>query len=157
MTDTLASMRRALRSARAAERRLLKHKMDRYNTLSNKARSTENDYDAQSAKTTNDVIAETLAIASQSHLRGAAGRFSRLPDAATDKLLREASVVQPEVRTLWQQKIGMVSMLSDDTRAKLQQMPRVSIREQCLADLAKWMVAQWCDVEGYDPGKHVRK
>lgn len=157
MSDTLASMRRALRTARSAERRVLKHKMDRYNTLSNKARATENEYDSQRAKTTNDVIAETLAIASNSVLKGAAGRFSHLPDAATDKLLRESSVVQPEVRTLWQQKIGMVSLLDDDTRAKLAQMPRVNLREARLNDLARWMVTQWCDVEGYDPAKHVRK
>ena len=156
MSDTLASMRRALRAARSAERRVLKHKMDRYNSLSGKTRSTENEYDAQRAKTTNDVIAETLAIASNSVLKGAAGRFSRLPDAATDKLLHECNVVQPEVRTLWQQKIGMVSMLSDDTRAKLAQMPRFSLREAKLNDLARWMVRQWCDIEGYDPAKHVK-
>lgn len=153
MSDTLSSIRRALRSARASERRALKHKMNPYNSLSKKPKTQDSDYDVNSAKTTQDVIEETLELASK---KKAAGRFSVTQG---DHLLKQCNIVSPEIREAWQAKIGMHSLLSDDVKEKLQLQAGnyQKLREMRLNELAKWMVIQWCDVEGYDPDKHLKK
>ena len=162
LSDSLSSIRRALRSIQSAERRTLRHKMDRYNVLSQKESGNTPDYDANKAKTTNDVIAETLAIAKHENTSRARGRFS-----AEQRLFQDASIVQPEVRSVWQQKIGMYSLLSDNAREQLQQSvknivmntPQTEcerLRDIRLTQIARWMVYMWCDGEGYDPNKHPR-
>lgn len=159
MSDTLSAIRRAIRQSQSAERRKLRHKMNPYNSLSQKARSTadDRDYDPNTAKTTQDVIAETLEAARQ--MRGA-GRFSVSRDS-TDRLLSECNVVSPEIREAWHARIGLSSLLSDEARQKLQQSAGVnsmkSLHEARLNDLAKWMVWMWCEGEGYDPEKHPKR
>jgi len=157
MSDTLAAIRRALRSSQAAERRKLRHKMQPYNTLSRKQTGDPQGYDANSAKTTQDVIEETLSLASNRDNR----RRAPVTHDSTDKLLRECNVVSPEVRDAWQAKIGMSSLLSDDIKKKLADSSGSraysSLRDAKLNDLAKWMVYMWCEGEGYDPDKHPRR
>lgn len=161
MSDTLAAIRRAIRQSQSAQRRALKHKMSRYDSLANKGKTPDNLYDVESAKTTQDVIEETLSAARQK--RGA-GRFSVSRDA-TDRLLNECNVVSPEIREAWHARIGMASLLSDECRTKLQQSAGVNSmralsnakRDATLSELARWMVWMWCDEEGYDPDKHPRK
>lgn len=159
MSDTLAAIRRAIRQSQSAERRKLKHKMNPYNSLSQKSRSTadDRDYDPNTAKTTQDVIEETLSAARQMRV---GGRVSVSRDS-TDRLLHECNVVSPEIREAWHARIGISSLLNDEARQKLQQSAGVSsmrsLHDARLNDLAKWMVYMWCDEEGYDPDKHPRK
>lgn len=157
MSDTLSAIRRALRSAKSAERRALRHKMARYNSLANKGKTPDNLYDEESARTTQDVIQETLQAARQ--MRGA-GRVSVSRDS-TDKLLSECNVVSPEIRDAWHARIGISSLLNDEARQKLQQSAGVnsmkSLHDARLNDLAKWMVWMWCEGEGYDPDKHPKR
>jgi hypothetical protein len=154
MSDTLGTIRRALRSAKSAERRALRHKMARYNPLASKGKTPDNLYDAESAKTTQDVISETLDAARYMPQKGRVPRFQD----SSDRLLHECSIVSPEVRDTWRAKVGMSSLLSDDIKAKLTQQSGAcamkTLRESRLNDLAKWMVWMWCDEEGYDPDKH---
>jgi len=157
MSDTLAAIRRAIRQSQSAERRKLRHKMNPYNRLSQKATGDPQGYDANSAKTTQDVIAETLSLAHSHDKR----RRAPVAHDSTDTLLRECNVVSPEVRDAWRAKVGMVSLLSDDIKTKLVESsgsPAMkTLRESRLNDLAKWMVWMWCDEEGYDPGKHPKR
>jgi len=157
MSDTLAAIRRALRQSQSAERRKLRHKMQSYNRLSQKATGEPQGYDANSAKTTQDVIAETLEIA---HNRTAKRRAPVSHDS-TDTLLRECNVVSPEVRDAWRARIGMSRLLSESNRLELRQQSGASalstLRDAKLNDLAKWMVWMWCEGEGYDPGKHPKQ
>jgi hypothetical protein len=171
MSDTLGAIRRALRSSQAAERRKLRHKMSRYDSLATKGKTPDNLYDVNSAKTTQDVIEETLSLACNKDKR----RRALLSHDSTDRLLRECNIVSPEVRDAWHARIGMSSLLTDDIRAKLshttnsylntdtpeairmRELCEIRAREQTLATLAKWMVYMWCEGEGYDPGKHPRK
>lgn len=141
-------MRRVFKSIERWQRKTLRHKMDGYNTLAKRPNGEPLAYDSNKARTIVDVINDSAPVISHFNTRITYKRQSPTSERAA---------VSPEVRTLWQQKIGMCTMLSDDTRAKLAQMPRFSLREAKLNDLARWMVTQWCDVEGYDPGKHVRK
>ena len=153
MSDTLSAIRRALRSAKSAERRALRHKMTRYNSLSAKGKTPDNLYDEESARTTQDVIQETLEAARQK-------RRAPVYKDSTDKLLHECNVVSPEIREAWHAKVGMASLLSDECRIKLQQSAghnsMKSLHEARLNDLAKWMVYMWCEGEGYDPDKHPK-
>lgn len=157
MSDTLSAIRRAIRQSQSAERRALRHKMSKYNSLASKGKTPDNLYDPESARTTQDVIQETLEIARQ---RRGAGRFSVSRDA-TDRLLNECNVVSPEIREAWHARIGISSLLNDAARQKLQQSAGIggmrSLHDARLNDLAKWMVWMWCEGEGYDPGKHPRK
>lgn len=172
MSDTLAAIRRAIRQSQSAERRKLRHKMNPYNSLSQKPRSTadDRDYDVNGAKTTQDVIEETLSIAHQ--MRGA-GRVSVHKDA-TDRLLNECNVVSPEIRDAWHARIRIASLLTDKLREKLshttnsvlnmetpealrmRELLDAKAHEQSLDVLARWMVYMWCEGEGYDPGKHPK-
>jgi hypothetical protein len=167
MSDTLASIRRALRSARAAERRALKYKMDRYNVLTGRTRGMIPVYDTQKARTTQDVVEETIAAFAQK--RGP-GRFSGSQHSTTDKLFAEAGIVQPEVRDAWRSKITSQRALTQDERAKLVQQattcnvrstPVVApepheARERRLHAIARWMVYMYHEIEGYDPEKHPK-
>jgi len=157
MSDTLSAIRRAIHSSQAAERRKLRHKMQPYNTLSRKQTGDPQDYDAQSAKTTQDVIAETLSLASNRDKR----RRAPVAHDSTDTLLRECNVVSPEIREAWRARIGMSRLLSDSNRIELQQQSGASalstLRECKLNDLAKWMIWMWCEGEGYDPEKHPKQ
>lgn len=170
MSDTLSAIRRALRSAKSAERRALRHKMARYNSLATKGKTPDNLYDEESARTTQDVIQETLEAARQ--MRGA-GRVSVSRDS-TDRLLNECNVVSPEIREAWHARIGMASLLTDEIREKLshttnsvlnmetsealrmRQLLDAQAHEQSLNVLARWMVWMWCEGEGYDPDKHPK-
>lgn len=156
MSDTLSAIRKAIRSSQSASRRELRHKMAKYNSLATKGKTPDNLYDTESARTTQDVIQETLDAACQ--VRGA-GRFSISKDA-TDKLFSECNIVSPEIRNAWHARIGMASLLSDECRMKLQQSAGInsmrSLHEARLNDLAKWMVWMWCEGEGYDPDKHPK-
>jgi len=157
MSDTLAAIRRALRSSQAAERRKLKYKMNPYNRLSQKATGDPQGYDVNSAKTTQDVIEETLSLARSHDKR----RRAPVAHDSTDTLLRECNVVSPEIRDAWRAKVGMLSLLSDDIKTKLAEQSgsraMSSLRECRLNDLAKWMVYMWCEGEGYDPDKHPKQ
>lgn len=157
MSDTLSAIRRALRSAKSAERRALRHKMAKYNSLSMKGKTPDNLYDEESARTTQDVIQETLEAARQMRVGGRAPVYRD----STDKLLHECNVVSPEIREAWHAKVGMASLLSDDLRNKLKESAGYnsmkSLHDARLNDLARWMVWMWCEGEGYDPGKHLRK
>lgn len=156
MSDTLAAIRRAIRQSQAAERRVLRHKMAKYNSLANKGKIPDNLYNAESTKTTQDVIEETLSAASNVRERRAP-----LHRDATDRLLNECNVVSPEIREAWHARIGMASLLSDECRTKLQQSAGLnsmrSLHEAKLNDLAAWMVYMWCEGEGYDPEKHPKQ
>jgi len=156
MSDTLSAIRRALRSVKSAERRALRHKMSRYDNLATKGKTLDNLYDANSAKTTQDVIEETLSFA-RSHDK----RRAPVAHDSTDTLLRECNVVSPEIREAWRAKVGMFSLLSDDIKTKLAEQSGSraysSLRDAKLNDLAKWMVWMWCEGEGYDPGKHPKR
>lgn len=160
MSDTLSSVRRQIRSLASAQRRELKRKMDKYNTLSRHI-VTDHDYDSDAARTTNDVINETLELAAKQTMFKP---DKHAKQAKEDKLLAECNVVQPEVRSLWHLKIGMHNMLNDTTRNKLRETTNnykttesEEARNMRLSVLARWMVTQWCDVEGYDPAKHCKK
>jgi hypothetical protein len=167
MSDTLASIRRALRSARAAERRTLKYKMDRYNVLEGKTRSVAPVYDREMAKTTQDVVEETIAAFAQK--RGP-GRFSVSHTTATDKLFAEAGIVQPEVRDVWRSKITSQRALTQDELDALVKQASTSNtrvapvvapepheqRERRLRAIARWMVYMYHEIEGYDPEKHPK-
>lgn len=168
MSDTLAAIRRAIRQSQSAERRALRHKMAKYNSLATKGKTPDNLYDEESARTTQDVIQETLSAAR--NMRGA-GRFSVSRDA-TDKLLSECNVVSPEIRDAWHARIGMASLLTDENRTQLaessgsrglaalykaKQLDAMRLYNTRLDELAKWMVYMWCEGEGYDPDKHPRK
>lgn len=177
MSDTLSAIRKAIRQSQSAERRKLKHSMKgavRISVQDQRTKETKHyrypdydsdkapytapdrDYDPNTAKTTNDVIAETLEIARNTRI---GGRVSVSRDS-TDRLLNECNVVSPEIRAAWHAKVGMSSLLSDECRMKLQQSAGVnsmkSLHEARLNDLAKWMVWMWCDEEGYDPDKHPK-
>jgi hypothetical protein len=167
MSDTLASIRKALRSARAAERRVLKHKMDGYNVLAGQTRGVAPVYDREMAKTTQDVVEETIAAFAQK--RGP-GRFSVSHTTATDKLFAKAGVVQPELRDAWRSKIMSQRSLTADEREKLVQQARTGNtrvtsvqydepheqRERRLHAIACWMVYMYHEIEGYDPEKHPK-
>lgn len=170
MSDTLSAIRRALRSAKSAERRALRHKMSRYDSLATKGKTPDNLYDEESARTTQDVIQETLDAARNTRIGGRAPVYRD----STDKLLHECNVVSPEVREAWHARIGMASLLTDEIRAKLshttnsflntetpealrmRQLLDARAHEQSLDVLARWMVYMWCEGEGYDPDKHPK-
>lgn len=153
MSDTLSSVRKAIRSARASERRALKYKMNQYNSLSGKTKKQDSDYDVNSAKTTQDVIEETIELARQKK------PLSRFSTSQANHLLKQCNIVSPEIRDTWRAKIGMCNMLSDDVKEKLQLQAGnyQQLREKKLCDLAKWMVWMWCEQEGYDPDKHPKR
>ena len=152
MSDTLASIRRLNRFLRSQQRKALKKKMQPYNQLAGKE-SLPREYDNDAAKTTQDVIEETLQLA---HTKNGAKRFSV---TQTDHLLQQCNIVSPEVRDVMRAKIGMYSLMNDEVRAKLQLQAGnyQQLREKKLCELARWMVYMWCEGEGYDPEKHPKK
>jgi len=157
MSDTLSAIRRAIRQSQSAERRKLRHKMQPYNRLSQKATGDQQGYDANSAKTTQDVIEETLSLARSHDKR----RRAPVAHDSTDTLLRDCNVVSPEVLDAWRARIGMSRLLSESNRLELRQQSGASalskLRDAKLNDLAKWMVYMWCEGEGYDPDKHPKQ
>lgn len=147
MSDTLSHIRRVNRYIKSQERKDLKKRMNPYNRLSSD-KGTPLPYDQESARTTQDVITETLELA-RSMNRGNKTREAK--NDKTDKLFKEASIVSPEIREAWHCKINLASNIDSDTRDKLIQMcnnPRIKeepeyIREMRLNNLAKAWVNVW--------------
>lgn len=147
MSDTLSHVRRVNRFLASQARKKLKKKMNPYNRLSND-NNLPHEYDTENAKTTQDVIHETLELA-RSVNKSLRSRMSH--SDKTDKLLREASVVQPEVREAWHAKINMSATLSEDAKLQLRTMcnnPRVNtepeyLRNMRLNNLARAWVNAW--------------
>ena len=152
--DTLAHVRRVRRFIKSQERRALKRKMDGYNSLAAAGRGRVDD--KQSLDTTHD-ISQLLTEQMSRHTYDRDTRIRRQDNSRADEIA--SSVVCDEVRNAWHARIGMIHMLSDDTRKKLQDMAvsKTSLRDARLNDLVAWMVTQWCDVEGYDPEKHPKR
>lgn len=147
MSDTLSHVRRVNRFITSQARKQLKKKMNPYNRLSND-NNLPHKYDVESAKTTQDVIHETLELA-RSFNRSANKRASHGDKA--DKLLREASIVQPEVREAWHAKINLSTHLSEDVKLSLRTMcnnPKTNnepeyLRDMRLNALARAWVNAW--------------
>jgi hypothetical protein len=93
----MARARGEKRQAEAAERRALKFKMDRYNSLSNRSRSKPGDFTYNGEKTEHDIVQEldaTIHASRQTHKR----------KSFVDKMM--ADIISPEVKEYWQQRIG---------------------------------------------------
>lgn len=155
MTDTLSTIRRANRAAKSAARRALRHKMLQYDVLSTKGVTSDNLYDANTAKTTQDVIEETLENVRNKSLVLNGDRKRRAPVSQSDKLLAECNVVSPEVRKTWHAKINLYNLLDDVLRQKLldestnKTLPKGNGREEWIARemkldaLARAAVTMW--------------
>jgi hypothetical protein len=93
----MARARGEKRSAEAAERRALRHKMNGYNGLSNKSRSLPSDFTYNGERTEHDIVQELDATI---HSRGETHKRKSF----VDKLM--VDITSPEVKEYWQQRIG---------------------------------------------------
>lgn len=144
---TLSAERRLLRKQRSQERKQLKKRMDGYNSLARASKGEPLRYSERSAYTVADISEELYAEIHRENVR---------PHKKGRGLGVVQDVVCQEVREMWHAKIGLVASLSDRNREELRTMSVSSmLRETRLSNLARWMVEQYCDVEGYDPEKHL--
>lgn len=145
---TLAAERKLLRKQRSQERKQLKKRMDGYNSLARASKGEPLRYNSQSAYTIADISEELYSEMHKENTR----RRKKGPGRVDVQ-----DIVSTEVREMWHAKIGLATVLSDRNREELQNMPTSSmLRDVRLSQLAAWMVEQYCDVEGYDPEKHLQ-
>ncbi len=93
----MAQARAKTRSTEASARRVLKYKMDKYNSLSNKPRSKPDDYSYECGKSTHDIIQElsdTINSTVNHHKR----------TSFVDRMM--ADITSPEVKQYWSDRIA---------------------------------------------------
>lgn len=128
--DTLSHIRRVARFVKSQERKALKKQMDGYNSLASRSRGRPHETE-DSPDTIHDIsnqLAEQVSTSRISRTRKVRSRTDRITDV----------VVCDEVRTILIDKCGLSQSVA---------------REYKLDRLAKYLVEQWCENEGFNPDK----
>lgn len=152
--DTLSHIRKVKRFVESQNRKELKRRMNGYNGLASARGGVEGLGDSDSPDTIHDISQRLI---EQCQVRAQAQGRSRFVRRVSQVDRITANAVCDEVRRTWNEKLHANTQLNDETRAKLARSSIGGLRESKLNDLAKWMVAQWCDVEGYDPVLHTEE